>query len=199
VLTPTLSLLYSQSSFHSHPFYHSNHSYHSRFVTGKPLSVVIASGPFTTSENLDYAPFEDLLAEIVMMKPDVVILTGPFVDITQPILQSGEVEVFSEEEGLHQASYEMVFIEKINRDGLGKLYNTDDRLATHIVLVPSLLDAHHEFVFPQPPFGDRDRVTTSSYKEDFGILNLPNSVGANKRVHCMPNPCMFRYYASLTC
>ena len=193
MLTPTLSLLYSQSSFHSHP------SYYSRFVTGKPLSVVIASGPFTTSENLDYAPFEDLLSEIVMMKPDVVILTGPFVDITQPILQSGEVEVFSEEEGLHQASYEMVFIEKINRDGLGKLYNTDDRLAAHIVLVPSLLDAHHEFVFPQPPFGDRDRVTTSSYKEDFGILNLPNSVGANKRVHCMPNPCMFRYYTSLTC
>jgi DNA polymerase alpha/epsilon subunit B len=154
---------------------------------------VIASGPFTTAENMDYAPFEDLLAEIVMMKPDVVILTGPFVDITQPILQSGDVQVFSEEEGLHNASYEMVFIEKINRDGLGKLYNTDDRLATHIVLVPSLLDAHHEFVFPQPPFGDRDRVTTSSYKEDFGILNLPNSTGTNKRVHCMPNPCMFRY------
>lgn len=62
----------------------------------------------------------------------------------------------------HNASYEMVFIEKVIRDGLKSYFNSADDydgcLPTKVILVPSLLDAHHECVFPQPPFGDRDQV-----------------------------------------
>ena len=62
----------------------------------------------------------------------------------------------------HNASYEMVFIEKVMRDGLSSYFTSADDyggcLPTQVILVPSLLDAHHECVFPQPPFGDRDRL-----------------------------------------
>jgi hypothetical protein len=57
------------------------------------------------------------------------------------------------EEKTHQATYEMVFVEKFVRDGLEKMFNSEKdfggAIPTHIVIVPSLSDAHHEFVFPQ--------------------------------------------------
>jgi DNA polymerase alpha subunit B len=166
---------------------------------GKPLSVVVAAGPFTTADNLDYEPFEDLLGRVFQSKPDVLILTGPFVDVTQPLLASGDVTLQSEDVPAHDASYEMVFVEKIIRDGIGALFNTAEErgvtLPTNIILVPSLSDGHHEMVFPQPPFGDRDRVESKFFEEPLGVLNIPFSKDDDirKRVHLMPNPCMFRY------
>ena len=44
------------------------------------------------------------------------------------------------------------------------------QIPTNIVLVPSLLDGHHEFVFPQPPFGDRDHVKSQFFAEELGTL-----------------------------
>lgn len=171
---------------------------------GKALNVITACGPFTTSDNLDYQPFEDLLGRVLANKPDVLILVGPFVDITQPLLSSGDLllpnpEGEGESEGVktHQASYEMVFVEKIVRDGFQSLFNSEDEygvIPTNIVLVPSLQDAHHEFVFPQPPFGDRDRINTTYFADDLGVLNIPFSKPSDskRRIHLLPNPCMFR-------
>ena len=157
-------------------YHHSEH-----YQRGAPLHVVTAAGPFTTADSLDYQPLQDLLVEILKKKPDVVVLVGPFVDITQPLLATGDVmlednidgeEEEEQDEGedegsegvdqnekkmkkakpMHQASYEMVFVEKIVRDCLQAMFNSEDDfgcLPTKFVLVPSLLDAHHEFVFPQ--------------------------------------------------
>jgi DNA polymerase alpha subunit B len=97
--------------------------------------------------------------------------------------------------GRHGASYETVFIERIVRDGLSTLFDFDETLPTNIILVPSLLDAHHECVFPQPPFGDRDEVKTEYFDQPLGVLNIPNSDPndpVRRRVHLMPNPCMFK-------
>lgn len=168
------------------------------YSVGKPLSIVMAAGPYTTSDNLDYEALKDLLLKALESQPDVLILTGPFVDVSQDILKSGDIQLKSYENdevvGMHSATYEMVFIECVIRDCIASMYLNNDRLATHIILVPSLHDAHHEFVFPQPPFGDRDEVQTKFYEEKFGILNIPHSKeGDRKRVHLMPNPCMFRY------
>jgi DNA polymerase alpha subunit B len=188
--------------------------HHSKlYQSGAPLNVITAAGPFTTSDNLDYAPLTDLLWKTLKSKPDVLILVGPFVDVRQPLLANGEVQLANPpledaegnelprgvgQDSTHGASYEMVFVEKIIRDGLQQFYNSDDEFGvspTHIILVPSLYDAHHEFVFPQPPFGDRETVKTTYFEEDLGRLNVPFSDAKDprKRVHFMPNPCMFRY------
>lgn len=167
---------------------------------GKPLSVFVASGPFTTSDNLNYAPLDDLILKVLKEKPDVLILVGPFVDVSQPLLNTGNIKLDNDEEvgGTHDATYEMVFIEKIVRDGLQSMFASEGEfggpLPTNVILVPSLLDAHHEYVFPQPPFGDRDRIETNFFTEDLGVLNIPfsNEKDPKRRVHLMPNPCMFR-------
>lgn len=44
------------------------------------MSVVIASGPYTTSDSMAYEPLKDLVGYIGTYKPHVVILTGPFMD-----------------------------------------------------------------------------------------------------------------------
>jgi len=175
-----------------------NHS--TLYQGGEPINVCVAAGPFTTSDSLSYEPLRELLGRVAEKKPDVLILVGPFVDIAQPLLSSGNVvlEEYDENDavvGSHGASYETVFIERIVRDGLKGLFEADEALPTNIILVPSLNDAHHECVFPQPPFGDRDMVETEYFTDPLGVLDIPFSDPSDpsrRRVHLMPNPCMFR-------
>lgn len=184
------------------------YNFSKEYQNGKPLNIVTACGPFTTSDNLNYDPLGDLLYNMQETTPDVLILVGPFVDISQPHLCSGDVKLMgggetdTASEGTvlpHDASYEMVFVEKIVRDAFGAYFNAENGsnsyLPTQIILVPSLLDAHHEFVYPQPPFGNRDAVETSFFQEKLGLLQIPFSSNSDdkKRVHLMPNPCMFRW------
>ena len=177
-------------------FHHSD-----RFQGGQPLRVIVAAGPFTTLQNLDYDPLNALMERVFNDRPDVLILLGPFVDSAHPLMKDGEILLQDDEgDGKHAATYEMVFLEKIIRDGLATLFNSEeeeDPIPTHIVLIPSLTDAHHEFVFPQPPFADRglEKISTSFFQEAIGELNVPFSKDSDprRRVHLMPNPCMFRY------
>ncbi|CAE7489375.1 POLA2, partial [Symbiodinium microadriaticum] len=138
--------------------------HHSRLHQGGgALNVIVAAGPFTTTDNLDYEPLEELLRLVAEDKPDVLILIGPFVDSSQPLVAEGAATLYTRDDfgnvvygSEHVASYEMIFVEKVIR----------------IILVPSLLDAHHECVYPQPPFGDRDRVDTEFFVEPLGVLNV---------------------------
>ena len=43
------------------------------------MTILVAAGPFTTSNNLDYAPLNDLLSVARKLKPDVLILVSSFV------------------------------------------------------------------------------------------------------------------------
>lgn len=171
------------------------------FQNGGALSAIVACGPFTTNDNLNYQPLQDLLFHVIESKPDLLILIGPFVDITHPELASGDVILSEEDESgtvvsRQNCSYEMVFTMRVIRDCLLAMFNEDEaqNLPTNIVLVPSLLDAHHEFVFPQPPFGDKEAINTHFIEEPLGVLNIPfsRSNDPKKRVHMLPNPCMFR-------
>lgn len=173
---------------------------HSKYYqNGEPLSVLVCAGPYTTADSLSYHPLQAMLAHAATTQPDVLILLGPFVDATHPMLSTGEAELPNEDEvSVHHASYEMVFVEKIMRDGLQMFFNLEEDgpvIPTNVVLVPSLLDAHHEYVYPQPPFGDRDPLATKFYEEKLGIIDVPYSRDSDpkKRVHLLPNPCMFRY------
>lgn len=178
--------------------------HHSKmYQGGQALKVIAAAGPFTTSDSLNYEPFNDILSRVIRDKPDVLVLTGPFVDVTQPLLAKGDVMLPVEDEdsmatsAMYGASYEVVFIKKII-ELLWGLFNEEDDgtvITTNIILVPSLKDGHHECVFPQPPFGDRDRITSDIFDgSDLGVLDVPFSKDGDvrKRVHLMPNPCVFR-------
>jgi DNA polymerase alpha subunit B len=64
-------------------------------VTGRGgQSVVVAAGPFTSSEDLEYAPLGALLHYCAQPqhRPDLLLLVGPFVDAEHPLIQGGLVE-----------------------------------------------------------------------------------------------------------
>jgi len=78
---------------------------HGDKLAGEPLSMVVAAGPYTLDDDLNYEPFEALINVAVEERPDVLILVslfalrrpaadnqlGPFVDSQHPLIQLGAV------------------------------------------------------------------------------------------------------------
>jgi DNA polymerase alpha subunit B len=180
------------------------------YQNGNGLKIFTASGPFTTSDNLSYFPLDHLIQLIVTQKPDLVILIGPFVDLTQPLLQNSDRQLSAlHEDGSvqygteHNATNELVFIEKIIRDGLNAYFNSEENLPTNFILIPSLHDGHHPCVFPQPPLENILHAVTidcppSRRPSDpfltFNEVEIPFSREKDslKRIYLAPNPCMFK-------
>eukprot|EP00904_Undaria_pinnatifida_P004135 jgi/Undpi1/13722/HiC_scaffold_9.g03375.m1 len=174
---------------------------------GRPLSVFAAAGPFTTSDSLVYEPLNDLLGAVRAARPDVVVLMGPFVDAEHPKVASGEASVECIDGTSEPVDFETLFKLRLS-DKLDTLFANDKDLSTQFVLVPSLRDVFHEFVYPQPPFFDRVEggveLGVGTYPDErMFVLDVPRtgtnangsssaSSARNKRVHLAPNPAWLR-------
>uniref|UniRef100_A0A8D1AQW0 DNA polymerase alpha subunit B n=1 Tax=Sus scrofa TaxID=9823 RepID=A0A8D1AQW0_PIG len=92
------------------------------------IMVLVACGPYTTSDSIAFEPLLDLITVINRDRPDVCILscllTSPFEDVFKQCLRT--------------------IIEGTRSSG------------SHLVFVPSLRDVHREPVYPQPPFSCSD-------------------------------------------
>ncbi|XP_069036494.1 DNA polymerase alpha subunit B [Lepisosteus oculatus] len=116
-----------------------------------PRMVLVACGPYTPSDSLSYEPLLDLIDTIKRDRPDVCVLLGPFLD--------------SKHEQVEKCQLTGTF-EEAFRSCLRSIVEGTRSVNTHLVIVPSLRDIHHHFVYPQPPFSvpdlskeDRERVT----------------------------------------
>jgi DNA polymerase alpha subunit B len=58
----------------------------------RPLSYMIAGGPYTPETDLSFSALHSLLSTATTQRPDVLILTGPFLDLEHPLLASGDLE-----------------------------------------------------------------------------------------------------------
>ncbi|OMO60411.1 DNA polymerase alpha/epsilon, subunit B [Corchorus capsularis] len=128
--------------------------------TPTETSVIIAAGPFTTTDNLLFEPLNELLKYATRKWPQLLILLGPFIDSEHPQIKKGMVDL----------SFDELFESEILR-------MVQDYLAymgsnARVVLIPSIRDANHDFVFPQPPF-------------DVDSLDLKHQIA------CLTNPGIF--------
>lgn len=124
-------------------FHHSD-----TYQDGKPLKIVTVCGPYTTSDNLEYEPFYDFMSNILQIRPDVVIMVGPFVDMRHKDIQNGQATKLTFQDGEDGISvpHEAFFANKIS-GLLEDFYQAEDAsLNTQFVLVPSLDDATAEWV-----------------------------------------------------
>lgn len=55
------------------------------------MEVVIAAGPFTQSDSVQYEPLQDLMTYASTHRPHVLILIGPLVDLRQSQLIDGSI------------------------------------------------------------------------------------------------------------
>ncbi|XP_015974960.1 DNA polymerase alpha subunit B isoform X3 [Rousettus aegyptiacus] len=103
--------------------------------------VLVACGPYTTSDSITYDPLLDLITIINHDRPDVCILFGPFLDAKHEQVENC----------LLTSSFEDVFKQCLRTIAEGTRSS-----GSHLVFVPSLRDVQHEPVYPQPPFSYSD-------------------------------------------
>jgi DNA polymerase alpha subunit B len=135
----------------------------------RPLTMMIAAGPYTTDQNLDFAPLHTFLDNAAEAYADTIILLGPFLDAEHPQIRTGDFDL-PPNSAPDQATMTDLFRHHI----VSAIQNFVARNQTcNVILVPSLRDAHHHHaVFPQDKFN----------KRDLG-LGL-----AGKMVQCVTNP-----------
>lgn len=166
--------------------------YDKKKALDRPIKIVTAAGPFTTSDNLDYAPLYDLLKTVVQpQQPDVLLLMGPFVGISHDdtVLQYEE-----DGPGTH-VPFERVFCEGVARVLQDELCDENHEWSCQVVLVPSVEDGGIcSNVFPQAPL--QDRLQSSSTAMAGKLTNVPGgdglalgTLGLPNGIHCVSNPC----------
>nr|CAG4636258.1 EOG090X07VJ [Eubosmina coregoni]SVE69858.1 EOG090X07VJ [Eubosmina coregoni] len=101
-----------------------------------PLDVIVACGPFTLCDDLEFAPMKDLIERIENIKPQLVILLGPFLDIRNKMVDSFELDK------TYQEQFDLI-LENLQRA-------ISDSI--QVLIIPSWRDAHHRIVYPTPPF-----------------------------------------------
>ncbi|NXR54917.1 DPOA2 polymerase, partial [Hippolais icterina] len=103
--------------------------------------VLLACGPFTPSDGVAFEPLSDLLEVVARDRPDVCVLFGPFLDAKHEQVESCKL----------LSSFSDVF-----RLCLRTIIEGTRGAGCQLVLVPSLRDVSHDFVYPQPPFPCQD-------------------------------------------
>ncbi|CAH2354436.1 DNA polymerase alpha subunit B [[Candida] railenensis] len=131
----------------------------------KGLKVMYVAGPFSNSHKLDYKKFDKLVDRInTEVKPHVVVLFGPFVDITNDSVSRGDIE--QPDQGASRSLDEVfkrIFVPIVKK--------INSRIS--VILIPSLKDVCIKHCsFPQDSFN----------RKQFG---LP------KNVKVFPNPSSF--------
>ena len=118
---------------------------HDANVYGEVVQMVIACGPFTGRESVEFTGSTmHILAETVnARRPNVVVLMGPFTDCENERIKRGEIECSLDElfENLLTA-----FLQSVQVDGV------------QIVVMPSTKDVHHFSAFPQHRYQWKNRM-----------------------------------------
>ncbi|KAF8451840.1 DNA polymerase alpha/epsilon subunit B-domain-containing protein [Terfezia claveryi] len=137
------------------------------------LRVMIASGPYTTHDNLDYEPLTELCERARASKPDVLILLGPFIDIDHPMIAEGDFDLDTTGEDAIEDPESGGTLEDLFRQRISSKIRIVDANATMVILIPSTRDAVSKHIsFPQEALNRRG-------------LEL------DRNVKCLPNPAMF--------
>ncbi|CAL8467288.1 g6825 [Coccomyxa elongata] len=103
------------------------------------VNMTVAVGPFTTLEDLEFAPLAELLSSCCTSPPDILLLIGPFVDVEHTLISSGSLDITFEE------LFETQVLDRL-RDF------AEANPATQVLLMPSGRDAHADPLFPQAAF-----------------------------------------------
>jgi hypothetical protein len=104
------------------------------------MTMMIAAGPYTASDDLSYEPLEALLSKAAEERPDALVLCGPFVDADHPLLRDGSMV---------DITFEDLYMTRVVR-ALERFAAGPGCAKTKIVVVPSVRDLHMHPVFPQP-------------------------------------------------
>jgi len=155
------------------------------FVVGLPpvpvdrsrqaLHMVVAAGPFCQKDGLDYTPLEEMVQKASTVKPQVLVLMGPFVDSSNVMVSSGDTVLPGRTD---PSSFEEVYSQLV----LPRLTRACAALRraspnTAILIVPSLEEVLCFHPLPQPPLHlalGPDLLPATQSLLQLGVQMLPN-------------------------
>ena len=131
--------------------------------TALPLNMIIASGPYTADDNLDFEPLHALCSLAADTYIDTLILSGPFIDIDHPLIATGDFDLPDE---MDTSETETATMSTVFKHFISTALNTlvSSNPSITILLIPSVKDTISKHVsWPQEPFPKKE-------------LNLPKPV-----------------------
>ncbi|TRM61074.1 hypothetical protein BD626DRAFT_502605 [Schizophyllum amplum] len=147
-------------------------------ASSSPFTLTVLAGPYTADSDLTFAPWQGALTALKEDAPDVVVLLGPFIDSSHPLIKAGDAD-----ESMGRM-FTRRFLMPLRRwlNGVGEGTSTGEqagkpgagsgpkgRLA---VMIPSVRDAlSNHLAFPQ--------------------AELTGFEGFDERIRFLPNPARF--------
>lgn len=140
-----------------------------------PLNVMFASGPYTADDNLDFEPLHALCSQAADTYADALVLAGPFIDISHPLIASGDFDLPEEATvDPDTATLNTVFKYMVS-PALNGLVAANPHVT--ILLVPSIRDAIDKHVsWPQDGFSRRELGLPKSAR----IIGNPMTLSINE-------------------
>ncbi|XP_047537222.1 DNA polymerase alpha subunit B [Vanessa atalanta] len=122
------------------------------------MSMVVATGPYTNSNNMAYEPLKDLITYIGTHKPHVVIMIGPFMDSEHAKIKDHSMA----------ETYKSFFDKLI--DSIAEISTASP--FTKIYIVSSSKDAFNVNIYPTPAYSSRRKHPNIHFLPDPSTLNI---------------------------
>ncbi|XP_063703755.1 DNA polymerase alpha subunit B [Culicoides brevitarsis] len=123
-------------------------------IKNVPLSIVATSGPYTANDNLSFQPLQDLVKYCHDNPPDILIMTGPFLNANNASL-TNMADRFD-------AHFERIIEQLVN--------NLESQ--THILIISSHEDINSTFVYPTHPYRCQQRFENVHFLPDPCIVDI---------------------------
>ncbi|KAJ8110808.1 hypothetical protein ONZ43_g5781 [Nemania bipapillata] len=146
-----------------------------------PLNIIFGSGPYSADDNLDFEPLHALCGQAADTYADVLVLTGPFIDVDHPLIATGDFDL--PEEALAEpdtATMSTVFKYMIS-PALNRLVASNPHVT--ILLIPSVRDVINRHVsWPQEGFSKRELGLGLGLPKTAKIVGNPMTFFINEMV-----------------
>lgn len=140
-----------------------------------PLNILMASGPYTADDNLDFEPLHALCSQAADTYADALILTGPFLDIDHPLIATGDFDLPSDAVPEPDTATLNTVFKYLISPAFVSLVAANPHIT--IILVPSVKDIIAKHVsWPQEPFPRKDLGVPKSVK----IIGNPMTLSLNE-------------------
>ncbi|KAI1124510.1 DNA polymerase alpha/epsilon subunit B [Nemania abortiva] len=120
-----------------------------------PLNIIFGSGPYSADDNLDFEPLHALCSQAADTYADMLVLSGPFIDVDHPLIATGDFDL--PEEAMDEpdtVTMSTVFKYMIS-PALNRLAASNPHIT--ILLIPSVRDVINRHVsWPQEGFPRKD-------------------------------------------
>ncbi|AET41268.1 DNA-directed DNA polymerase alpha subunit POL12 Ecym_7448 [Eremothecium cymbalariae DBVPG len=140
----------------------------SQLTLDSQMKIVVTSGPYTPKNSFDFTNFSEFVERInTKIKPHVLIMFGPFLDISHPLIKTGGIPKFPNLK-FQPRTMDEIFLKVL----APILKNLNPKI--QVILIPSTKDVLSKHVsYPQDAFSRRE-------------LQLP------KNFKCVTNPATFQ-------